>query len=50
MDPERQRIVNNRWRPVQFIFAGKAHPADEQGKQISRRSTSIPMIHGSVAG
>jgi starch phosphorylase len=28
------RIVNNRWRPVQFIFAGKAHPADERGKRL----------------
>ncbi len=28
------RIVNNRWRPVQFIFSGKAHPADERGKRI----------------
>lgn len=34
-DPERlQRIVTNKERPVQFIFAGKAHPADEEGKKI----------------
>ncbi len=34
-DPERLRtlLVNPR-RPVQLIFAGKAHPADETGKQI----------------
>ncbi|MFA7563186.1 MAG: alpha-glucan family phosphorylase, partial [Methanoculleus sp.] len=31
------RIVNNRWRPVQFIFAGKAHPADETGKRILQK-------------
>ncbi|MFY1645277.1 alpha-glucan family phosphorylase, partial [Methanoculleus bourgensis] len=31
------RIVNNRWRPVQFIFAGKAHPADEKGKRILQK-------------
>ncbi len=31
------RIVNNRWRPVQFIFAGKAHPADEPGKRILQK-------------
>ena len=31
------RIVNNRWRPVQFIFAGKAHPADERGKRILQK-------------
>jgi starch phosphorylase len=27
-------IVNNRWRPVQIIFAGKAHPSDDDGKRI----------------
>ena len=29
-----KRIVNDRWRPVQIIFAGKAHPADDTGKKI----------------
>ena len=28
------RILNNTDRPVQFIFSGKAHPADEPGKLI----------------
>ncbi len=28
------RIVNNSDFPVQIIFAGKAHPADEDGKQL----------------
>lgn len=28
------RIVNNKERPVQFIFAGKAHPQDQGGKQL----------------
>ncbi|MBV9688927.1 MAG: alpha-glucan family phosphorylase [Ktedonobacteraceae bacterium] len=28
------RIVNNPQRPVQIIFAGKAHPADEAGKAL----------------
>jgi len=27
-------ILQDRWRPVQFVFAGKAHPADEPGKQL----------------
>ena len=27
-------IVNERERPVQFIFAGKAHPKDEPGKEL----------------
>ena len=34
-DPERlRRIITNREHPVQFVFAGKAHPADEEGKEI----------------
>jgi starch phosphorylase len=37
-DVERlKKIVNNRWRPVQIIFAGKAHPADTEGKKILQR-------------
>jgi starch phosphorylase len=32
-----KRIVNNRWRPVQIIFAGKAHPDDYEGKMILQR-------------
>jgi starch phosphorylase len=30
------RIVNHPARPVQFIFAGKAHPQDEPAKQLIR--------------
>jgi starch phosphorylase len=34
-DVERlKNIINNRWKPVQIIFAGKAHPADDQGKRL----------------
>jgi starch phosphorylase len=34
-DPERlMRLINNVERPVQIIFAGKAHPMDEPGKLI----------------
>ncbi len=34
-DPERVlRIINNEDRPVQFVFAGKAHPQDEGSKRI----------------
>jgi starch phosphorylase len=29
-----QQLLQNRWRPVQIIFAGKAHPADEPGRQF----------------
>lgn len=36
-DPERlARLVNNPERPMQFIFAGKAHPRDEPAKQLIR--------------
>jgi len=28
------RLVNDAHRPVQFIFAGKAHPADRPGQQV----------------
>ncbi len=34
-DPDRlERIIRNSNQPVQFIFAGKAHPADEPGKHL----------------
>jgi starch phosphorylase len=34
-DPDRlARILNDPERPVQIIFAGKAHPADEGGKRL----------------
>src|ERR1700758_153505 len=34
-DKERlRRLVNDATRPVQFIFAGKAHPRDEAGKAL----------------
>ncbi|WP_026100344.1 alpha-glucan family phosphorylase [Fortiea contorta] len=37
-DAERAlKIFGNAERPVQIIFAGKAHPADEEGKRIIQR-------------
>jgi len=34
-DPERlDRIINDPQHPVQIIFAGKAHPKDEDGKKL----------------
>jgi starch phosphorylase len=36
-DPERlRRLLEDVKRPVQFIFAGKAHPADTEGKELIR--------------
>lgn len=37
------RIVNDPDRPVQFIFAGKAHPADDAGKQLIKRIVEISL-------
>ena len=34
-------IVNNPYRPVQFIFAGKAHPADKAGQDLIKRIVDI---------
>jgi len=31
------RLVNNPEQPVQFIFAGKAHPADRSGQEIIKQ-------------
>lgn len=37
-DPERlARILNDPDRPVQIIFAGKAHPHDNEGKEMIRQ-------------
>jgi len=37
-DPERlARILNAPRRPVQIVFAGKSHPADDQGKRHLQR-------------
>ena len=41
-DRERlERLVNDPDRPVVFLFAGKAHPADEPGKQVLREIRQI---------
>jgi starch phosphorylase len=29
-----KRIVNDEFRPVQFVFAGKSHPADQPSKEL----------------
>jgi starch phosphorylase len=35
------RIVGDPERPVQFIFAGKAHPKDAEGKEFIRRVVEV---------
>ena len=52
-DPDRlARILNAPGRPVQLVFAGKAHPADDGGKhhlqRIYKRALD-PMFGGRVA-
>lgn len=48
-DPERlKKIVGAPDRPVQFVFAGKAHPADEPGKEFIRELYVSPEEHGII--
>ncbi|MCR5709319.1 MAG: alpha-glucan family phosphorylase [Bacteroidales bacterium] len=37
-------IVNNPERPVQFLFAGKAHPADKAGQDLIKRIIDISKM------
>jgi len=34
-------LIRDKERPVQFIFAGKAHPADDLGKQVMQKINRI---------
>ena len=45
-------MVNDPERPMQIIFAGKAHPADEPGKQLIQRIANLrhdPRFAGRIA-
>ncbi len=47
-----KKLLNNRWRPLQIIFAGKAHPADDPGKRILQRIFNYahdPALGGRIA-
>jgi starch phosphorylase len=52
-DTERLKaLLNDRWRPVQLVFAGKAHPADDPGKQIIQKIFNVardPDMGGRIA-
>jgi glycogen phosphorylase len=39
--PRLRRILEDKSRPVQFIFAGKAHPRDDAGKELIRQITEL---------
>jgi starch phosphorylase len=41
-------MVSDPARPVQFLFAGKAHPADREGQEVVRRL--FALTHGEFRG
>jgi starch phosphorylase len=46
------RLINDPWKPIQIIFAGKAHPEDDEGKRILQRVFNFanrPDLGGRVA-
>ncbi len=40
-----QQMMQDRWRPVQIVFAGKAHPADEPGRQFIQQVYTFCKDH-----
>jgi starch phosphorylase len=47
-----KRILTDPWHPVQIVFAGKAHPADQDGKRIIQRIFRLaqdPQLAGRIA-
>lgn len=45
-DPARfEALLTDESRPVQFIFAGKAHPADDSGKELIRQIVEFSRKH-----
>ena len=47
-----RRLLNDPARPVQLIFAGKAHPQDDAGKELIRKITEVsrdPLLGRHVA-
>ena len=45
------KMLNDPSRPIQLIFAGKAHPADEPGKRLIRKIANLrhdPRIAGRI--
>jgi starch phosphorylase len=52
-DPERlEAIITSKTTPVQFIFAGKAHPKDNEGKELIKRLIQFarrPKVRNRIA-
>lgn len=47
-----KKLLNDRWCPIQLIFAGKAHPEDDAGKQILQKIFNFahsPDMGGRIA-
>jgi starch phosphorylase len=47
-----KKLLADRWRSIQIIFAGKAHPADDPGKRILQRifnAAKDPEMVGRIA-
>ena len=47
-----ERLLVNPWRPVQIVFSGKAHPADDPGKHVLQRVYQLsrdPRFEGRIA-
>jgi glycogen phosphorylase len=47
-----KKLLADRWKPIQIVFAGKAHPADDEGKRILQRvynTARDPEIGGRIA-
>jgi glycogen phosphorylase len=43
--PRLQKLIQNDARPVQLIFAGKAHPRDDAGKELIRQLSELTRSH-----
>jgi len=47
-----KKLFKDRWRPIQIIFAGKAHPADDPGKRLLQdliNRSRDPQLGGRIA-
>ncbi len=47
-----KQLLHDRYKPVQFVFSGKAHPADDAGKQLLQRIYNLakdPVTGGRIA-
>ena len=41
-----KNILHDPWKPVQIVFAGKAHPADDPGKSLIHNIYELARDHG----